>query len=162
MTHGHDVRRSKLPSEQPPSSLPITPPASEFEFEIEPADPNLGSSCIPPSSLPNLSVARLDPLPIFGGPFPLVRFDRLRDELVVLAPIFADPQDLVDPTELIECTLAPDSLTTPQLVKLILPSVDEACVRACLRRLSCLFHDGVATVWLRTEQPTPGRWVQTV
>jgi hypothetical protein len=104
------VCRSRLLSEPPPSSLPLTLPASEFEFEIEPPKPNSGSSCIPPSRLPNSSAARLDPPPIFPGPLALLRAGRLRDELILLAPILAEPLDWVDPTELIEPTLAPDSL----------------------------------------------------
>jgi hypothetical protein len=112
MTYGNGVRRSKLLSEPPPSSLPRTLPASEFELEFQIEAPNLnsGSSCMAPSRLPNPLAAQLDLSPILPGPLPLLRAGRLRDKFILLTPIFAEPVDHIEPTELIEPTLAPDSL----------------------------------------------------
>jgi hypothetical protein len=74
-----------------------------------------------PSRLPNPFAARLSPPPILPGPLPFLRAGRLRDELILLAPIFAEPVDHIDPTELIEPTLAPDNL-----IALSSPTADPA------------------------------------
>jgi hypothetical protein len=81
MTYGKGVCRPKLLSRPPPSSLRLPLPVSEFEFEIE-----------LPSRLVNLFKARLVPPPILPGPLPL-RAGRLRDVVLLPAPILAEPLD---------------------------------------------------------------------
>jgi hypothetical protein len=130
MTYGNGVCRSKLLSKPLPSSLPLTLPASEFEFEIEPPNPDSGSSCIPSSRLPSSSAARLDPHPILPAPLYVVRVGGLRHELFLLALILNETRDLVDPTEVISLPTAPWAC---QLLQLIFASVEEACVRASPR-----------------------------
>jgi hypothetical protein len=132
MTYDNGVCRSKLLSKPLPSPLPPTLPASEFEIEIEPPNPDSGSSCIPSSRLPSSSAARPDPPPILPAPLYVLRAAGLQHELFLLALILNETLDLVDPTEHISLPTAPWPC---QLLQLILPSVEEACVRASPRRL---------------------------